>query len=747
LPFALRRDELLAFPFSDRHKIAVLPCMLKPVRLMFLAVVWGCWLLMHNAAGVATALEKPEPVTKFGGIYHRMLPNNPPLLDPAYLTDIYARTVATQIFDGLVQFDALLNPIPAIAEFWEASRDGRTWTFSLRRGVRFHHGREVTAYDFVYSFTRLLDAKKPGPLTVFLRRIQGANDFMKGTSQSVHGLKAVDRYTLRITLDEPFAPLLAVLGLANAAVVPREKVEGQEQRFSHFPVGTGPFKFVRWEPDKEIVLEANDRYHEGRPFLDTVMFKIGGTFEEMFAEFLNGKLEDTLIPSAKTDEVRIDPRYRQYLLFTEILREQTFQALDDSIYLHDLLSGTGAREVEQFPNDASDTSDLLFDLPEVPFDGVIRLALVPDDPDGGFNDRQGVIDFVRNPGGQLTQSGQPLALNELLLRLSQAAIGFLQKPFLVLQAGSMELQRGAQLCEGSREIPDLIRGVHPNWMIIRSFRKFVDACHQFTDRPDDSHRHIDRQQYAAEDRSQADDHEGTPSLMDLRVCVLQRKSKPDRSPFLRATGGIDGKGHIIASLPRLRDDDFLHQESRRLQGALTHRVIEVLPLEIAPPTVHGDSAIPPMGQGILDVFFVMDQFLDHLFQLDKVIAQHVTLAHGRQTSCRGDRSQAGLLDHRLALMPVHHKRHGSHQDNDQRGDGEDEFSAETSPRALEQSEEEIDQDRASCFPYTPDRTDREKRRAEFTGSAGHQVSLPSCPLRGFSEARSASWGWPSRPEN
>jgi len=282
---------------------------------MFLAVVWGGWLLMHNTAGVVTALEKPEPVTKFGGIYHRLLPNNPPLLDPASLSDIYARTVATQIFDGLVQFDALLNPIPAIAEFWEASRDGRTWIFSLRHGVRFHHGREVTADDFIYSFTRLLDAKKPGPLTVFLRRIHGANDFMKGTSQSVQGLKAVDRYTLRITLDEPFAPLLAVLGLANAAVVPREKVEGQEERFGRAPVGAGPFKLVRWEPNKEIVLEANDRYYEGRPFLDTVLFKIGGTFEEMFAEFLNGKLEDTLIPSAKTDEVRIDPRYRQYRLF------------------------------------------------------------------------------------------------------------------------------------------------------------------------------------------------------------------------------------------------------------------------------------------------------------------------------------------------------------------------------------------------------------------------------------------------
>lgn len=290
--------------------------MLKPARLIFLAVIWGCWLLMPDSAGVATALEKPPPVTKFGGIYHRMLPNNPRTLDPALIVgDVYARAVAIQIFDGLVQFDAHLNPIPAIAEFWEASRDGRTWIFSLRRGVRFHHGREVMADDFVYSFTRLLDPKKPGPLTVFLQQIQGARDFMKGTSRSVHGLKAIDRYTLGITLDEPFAPLLAVLGLANAAVVPREKVEGQEERFGRSPVGTGPFKLVRWESDKEIVLEANDRYYEGRPFLDTVMFKIGGTFEEMFAEFLNGTLEDTLIPSAKTDEVRIDPRYRQYQLF------------------------------------------------------------------------------------------------------------------------------------------------------------------------------------------------------------------------------------------------------------------------------------------------------------------------------------------------------------------------------------------------------------------------------------------------
>src|SRR5258706_16190623 len=111
------------------------------VRLIVLAVTIGGALVVQGTAGVAISADKPEP-PRVGGIYRRVIPNNPPSLDPAGLSDVYARTVATQLFDGLVQFDALLRPVPAIAEFWEASRDGRTWTFTLRRGVKFHHGRE-----------------------------------------------------------------------------------------------------------------------------------------------------------------------------------------------------------------------------------------------------------------------------------------------------------------------------------------------------------------------------------------------------------------------------------------------------------------------------------------------------------------------------------------------------------------------------------------------------------------------------
>ena len=80
-----------------------------------------------------------------GSAYRRPLGHDPKTLDPARISDIYSLSVSQQIFDGLVQFDQTLAIKPALAEFWRASRDGLTWTFDLRKGVKFHHGREVTA--------------------------------------------------------------------------------------------------------------------------------------------------------------------------------------------------------------------------------------------------------------------------------------------------------------------------------------------------------------------------------------------------------------------------------------------------------------------------------------------------------------------------------------------------------------------------------------------------------------------------
>jgi peptide/nickel transport system substrate-binding protein/oligopeptide transport system substrate-binding protein len=152
-----------------------------------------------------------------------------------------------------------------------------------------------------------------------------ATAFTQGKTKSVEGLQALDRYTLQIVLDEPWAPFLAAMGLHNTMVVPQLEVEKPGERFGRAPVGTGPFKFVRWEPNQEIVLAANDQYYEGRPFLDTIVFKIvvGSKQEERFAEFLQGHLEEAIIPSEKTDEVRADPRYGQY----QRLRKPTLSLL------------------------------------------------------------------------------------------------------------------------------------------------------------------------------------------------------------------------------------------------------------------------------------------------------------------------------------------------------------------------------------------------------------------------------------
>src|SRR6266571_759945 len=145
------------------------------VRRALLIALWVCSsLLLYTAVRATQPLEQsapPLPAPQFGGTFRRMLGANPITLDPALVTDLYGRAIVNQVFDGLVQFDANLKPIPALAEFWEASRDGRTWTFALRPGVKFHNGREVTAQDVVYSFTRLLASTRPLPVAQLFQHI------------------------------------------------------------------------------------------------------------------------------------------------------------------------------------------------------------------------------------------------------------------------------------------------------------------------------------------------------------------------------------------------------------------------------------------------------------------------------------------------------------------------------------------------------------------------------------------------
>ncbi len=214
--------------------------MRSPLSRWFILVpVLGC-LILGCSKG---SNERPPdlaagPVT--GGEL-RLAAQSPESLDPILSNNYWESEIALQIFDGLVRFDANLNTVAALAQDWRVSPDGRTYVFTLRPGVRFHHGREITAEDFVYSLTRLLDPKWKSNDAQYYGHILGAADFQAGRSSTVSGLQALNPTTLQIVLDEPYSPFLRLLAQQPASVVPKELVESTEHPFGQNPVGRAHF--------------------------------------------------------------------------------------------------------------------------------------------------------------------------------------------------------------------------------------------------------------------------------------------------------------------------------------------------------------------------------------------------------------------------------------------------------------------------------------------------------------------------
>jgi oligopeptide transport system substrate-binding protein len=270
-------------------------------------------LLLVAALAPATAAwsQESQPGPVAGGVYRRPLPNDPATLDPLRVSDTYGRSVAEQIFDGLVQFDQTLTVTPALARFWKASRDGLVWTFYLRQGVRFHHGRELTSEDVVYSLTRLLDPRVPFGSAELFTAIRGAREYREGRVGEISGLRALDRHTVEITLTEAFTPFVSLLAMGQTKIVPKDLVEQRGAAFGLQPVGSGPFTFGRWERGKEIVLTANPDYFGGPPRLSRVVYRIfpGESSDLMCQEFDQGRLEESPVPPLCRDKVA-DPRYQ-----------------------------------------------------------------------------------------------------------------------------------------------------------------------------------------------------------------------------------------------------------------------------------------------------------------------------------------------------------------------------------------------------------------------------------------------------
>jgi oligopeptide transport system substrate-binding protein len=177
-----------------------------------------------------------------------------------------------QIFSGLVRLDQELNIVPDIAESWEPSPDGKTYTFHLRQGVKFHNGREVKAADFKYSWERACDpATGSGTAATYLGDIVGAKDMLAGKTKEISGVEVLDDYTLRVTIDAPKAYFLDNLAYPTAFVVDKANVESGNDWWRE-PNGTGPFKLKEWKTGQRLILERSQIYYGESAKLEQVVF-------------------------------------------------------------------------------------------------------------------------------------------------------------------------------------------------------------------------------------------------------------------------------------------------------------------------------------------------------------------------------------------------------------------------------------------------------------------------------------------
>ncbi|TVZ47009.1 ABC transporter substrate-binding protein [Olleya sp. Hel_I_94] len=212
-------------------------------------------------------------------------------LDPAFAKDNADIWAIHQLFNGLVHMDDSLHVKPSIAKNWTLSDNGLSYNFVLKNNVYFHKHklfgkdstRLVTASDFEYSFNRLLD-----------KNIASSGQWI---FNKVNTFKAINDTIFNITLKQPFPAFLGLLTMKYCSVVPKEITEYYGSDFRSNPIGTGPFKFKRWEENIKLVFRKNENYFETSkdgqklPHLEAVAITFLPDKQSEFMQFIQGNLD------------------------------------------------------------------------------------------------------------------------------------------------------------------------------------------------------------------------------------------------------------------------------------------------------------------------------------------------------------------------------------------------------------------------------------------------------------------------
>jgi len=261
--------------------------MIKPVIYCAVRRCFGVLLVLSVFLGCQKTTGKFKDADVFRYNEHKNINS----LDPAFAKDLADIWGVNQLFNGLVQMDSALHVQPAIAKAWSITDSARVYTFQLRRDVYFHEHplfgkdstRTVTAKDFVYSFNRLQDPEIASPGSWVM--------------QKVASFEALNDSVFQIRLKQAFPAFIGLLTMKYCSVVPEEIVSHYGSGFRSHPIGTGPFKFKRWEENIKLVFRKNHRYFErdkeGKqlPYLEAVAISFLPDKQSEFLQFAQGNID------------------------------------------------------------------------------------------------------------------------------------------------------------------------------------------------------------------------------------------------------------------------------------------------------------------------------------------------------------------------------------------------------------------------------------------------------------------------
>ncbi len=207
------------------------------------------------------------------------------ILNPILSTDTASSAVEGTIFTGMTRINEKLEVIPDLAKSWKVSKDGKAWTFYLRKDVKWHDGHPFTAEDVVFTFNAILNPK--------VNSVRRSDYIIDGKPIEFN---AIDKHTVQAILPKPFAPFLVRSGMS---IIPKHILEGKDintAEFNRKPIGTGPFMFKEWVTGDHVTVVRNPNYYLGKPKLAEIIFKVIPDSNAQLVALEAGEIDTAGIP-------------------------------------------------------------------------------------------------------------------------------------------------------------------------------------------------------------------------------------------------------------------------------------------------------------------------------------------------------------------------------------------------------------------------------------------------------------------